>query len=236
MPNGKGFPDCSNCRFLASVENRKECEKHKFIIPQISFEKLCNDWQDHKGNSKHHFRSLSHGILYYYSYASNQPPVPLDKFEHFVREVEYFTVDLVEDPEFGWSLYYINANNNSTYELPSELAIQIDELIIQFEVAEASRIFHGGGTRQDDGTWKKHWTKGSRRIIFCPSDPDILYKWLNKYFEVEEILYRFSHIRTDYLLPVRLEILCEPDPVEKKLHIKPFIPMYGQYARRVKRK
>jgi hypothetical protein len=231
MANGAGSPDCSICRFVVTGDEKNECGKHKFIIPKGSSEKLCNDWQHYKGHSKHDFRSLSPGILYYYSYASSQPPAPLDNFEHFHNQIEYITLPLVDDPEFGWALYYRNGHFDSSYIPDGRITIDFDDWGLLFEVTEAQRIFHGGGRRQDDGSWKKEWSKGSQRIIHCPNDPDILYKWMNRQVDVERALCKFGNLRSDYLYPVRLLILCEPDGVNKMLRLRLYMPMYGEFAR-----
>lgn len=231
MANGTGFPDCNSCRYYVSVEERKECGKHNFIIPKGCSEILCKDYQHYKSHSEHHFRSLSPGILYHYSYASNQQPIPLDKFDHFKKPIEYIILTLVDDPEFGWAIYYVNPNPNSDYRLESKVTIQIDNKKFLFEVAQAQRIFYGGCSRQNDGTWEQRWKKGVQNIIFSPTDPYLLYKWLNKQFDVEKILYKFGTVRSESLSIIRLFILCEPDQSENMLYLRPYIPMYGEFAR-----
>lgn len=229
MANGAGSPDCWNCRFVVIVEDRKECSKHNFIIPKGGSEKICKDWQDEKHTS-HHFNELLPGILYYYSYASKEPPTPLDQFEHFKKQVEYISLNLVYDTEFGWSLYCKNENKEISYDAHGTVSIILDGSSFHFEVAEATRLFYG---LQDDGTCKRGWSKGLQKIIYCPSDPVILYKWLNKQFDVEAILYKFSHARSMLYTPtINLFILCEPNRTENALHLKPNFSLYGELARK----
>lgn len=230
MANGAGSPDCNNCRFVVRKNEVKRCDKHKFIIPIGIFEIICKDWKHYEGKTNEDFSFLLPGILYYYKYSSEQPPAKLDNFKYFNRKIQYSTLLLVEDPEFGWSIYDNDINNTLRFKQNS-VTIQLDNSNILFEIAEAQRIFYNGGEFQADGSWKKAWSKGRQRIIFCPQDPDILYKWLNKQFDVERILYKFSSQRSSFLSPVRLYLLCELDQVGKKLRIKPFIPMYGEFSR-----
>ena len=236
MPNGAGSPYCGNCRFIVTSDDKKECGLHDFIIPKCSLDILCKDYQHYKSHSEHHFGSLSPGILYHYSYASNQQPIPLDKFEHFKRLIEYIVLTLVDDPEFGWAIYYVNPTPNSGYQLENKVTIQIDNKKYLFEVAQAQRIYYGGVSRQNDGTWEQRWSKGTQNIIFSPSDPYLLYKWLDKQFDVEKVLYKLGTVRSESLSVVRLFILCEPDEVENILHIRPYIPMYGEFARPIQGK
>lgn len=228
MANGAGSSDCWNCRFVITTGDRKECSKHSFIIPKLNQEKLCADWQSNKDHSTHHFRNLLHGILYYYSYASNQPPAPLDQFEYFKKQIEYISLTLVYDTEFGWSIYCVNENKGIQYDVQETVTLILDGSRLSFEVAEATRLFYGL-SEQNDG---RGWSKGIQKIIYYPSDPVILYKWLNKQFDVEAILYKFSHARSMLYSPiVNLFILCESDRSENTLRLKPHIPLYGELAR-----
>ncbi len=228
MANGAGSSDCWGCRFVISVEDRKECGKHHFIIPRLTNEKLCNDWQDNKNHTSHHFQNLSPGILYYFSYASNQPPAPLDQFEYFKKQIEYISLTLVYDTEFGWSIYCVNENKGIQYDVQETVTLILDDSRLSFEVAEATRLFYGL-SEQNNG---RGWSKDIQKIIHYPSDPVVLYKWLNKQFDVEAILYKFSHARSMLYSPIaKIFILCESDKSENTLRLKPDIPMYGELAR-----
>lgn len=231
MPNGRGSPDCHICKFVVSNEDRKECSKHKFVIPRISSEKLCCDWQHNETHTRRPFPKLLPGVLYYYSYASIQKPEPLDTFEHFNKSIEYFFVSLCDDLEYGWSLY-LRQTDYKYFPTPGgKVTLQLNNTESEFEIVDATRIHSQGCTRQEDGSLKKRWSRGNQRIIYCPLDPFILYTWLDSFFNVERILFHYRKALREYLSAFRIHILFEAVPTENVLRIKPDIHMYGEFGR-----
>ena len=232
MANGAGSPDCFNCNFFSSKENNKYCTKHNFFIPQTGgSEKLCSDYLSRKNHSKSQFSSLSSGILYRYLSQSMQVPEPLAPFDHFQKPIEYFISPLTHDSEYGWSLYLWHPYHKYFPTPGGKYTLNLNGSDCTFEITDAERMHFDGAERREDDTWNAKFTKHNQRILFSPTAPDILYKWLDFYFDAEKLLARQTEVNREISAPVNIFTLFEADLADGVIALHPDILMYGEFGR-----
>ncbi|MFZ5863805.1 MAG: hypothetical protein ACOYXR_13305 [Nitrospirota bacterium] len=192
MPNGKGSPDCRICRYHERIEDTSFCKKHHLTLPYVTSEIICRDWE-HKDRSSE-FKNLQADILYYYSYASTEIPIPLYEFSELNIFRRVIFVPIKHDSELGWSLVPFG-NESSYFPPPGErfaVVVSNDGATKTFEVAERRRLVAGPTEFLPDGTKSTAYDHKDVRRVFCPNEPDFLFQWFDSQFHTDAVVRRWS--------------------------------------------
>jgi len=227
MPNGKGSPDCHNCSYYRPIEKVNRCRKHGIFIPTISYEKICSDWQHKDTKTRKPFPGLKPGILYYYSYASNQVLEPLYPFDRLDRPITILTVAAGEDSEFGWVLYPRKGQYPRFPEPGGTLSIRVEDSVTTFASIDAQRLSPRHNVT-NEGEVQSTWNTEDVRIIYCASSPDGLYLWLDRYIDVAACLKSYRKL---FPISPKIYVLLEINPETGLYTLRPDIYWCGPYGR-----
>ena len=227
MPNGKYDPQCYNCQFVTHRQDRRSCKLHDFVMPDIDTEIICRDFQlaeELQGDSVHfgyvprfmhsqEFRTLEPGSLYY----------SFDRYGKFgaFRNLQRLIIDgdVYNDEELGWVIYL--RHNRTQYPFLPEPKTRFRVLLngdtYDFEIADLERRRLMGGRREEDGRWINNWQTVTTRIVYCPSKPNVLYDWLDHYFDARTLVEhltdpsktRFPEIESELWISCFVEIIEE---------------------------
>lgn len=101
MANGKGFPNCQECK----NNSTDGCRIHKFLWPSILYEVLCKDYSpayEHSQPTNNKIKDLEVGSLYYYSYAGQPNYTKLGSFAELNKNI--YELYAKEHAQYKWIL------------------------------------------------------------------------------------------------------------------------------------
>jgi len=226
MPNGRGSPDCRICDHARRTDDLWSCRKHNIFIPEIG-EVICSSWE-HSGG-KNPFPNINIGTLYYYSYASLNPPVPLSSFEKLRTRRIFINASVHHDNELGWSIYLSDFNHKYFPGPGNSIMIQLNGKTTNFEIAEPTRTIPRGSQRTDEGTWQTLYVTVNQRIICRLEQPDLLFHWLQEHLHISPILQRFE--KNLRLRGFGIMIFLEIEPNSGIVALQPNLNSYYEYRR-----
>lgn len=199
MPNGDYLPECYYCAHYNKDEDLKQCMKHDFVMPRYGGWILCRDWQLHnkyQDDSLHfgyvkdflqkdEFLSLKPGMLYVGErYLKYRPYAPFEKLKFLI-----FIAEICLDNELGWYLTSSDLYKKYFPDIEATLTLVLDKKEYQFEVSKIERakeLRYG-----HPGLGEKSMIQNVTvriKAIHCPSRPNLLYQWLDKYIDIQGLI------------------------------------------------
>lgn len=199
MPNGDYLPECFYCAHCIRWEDLRPCNKHDFVMPRGDADyQICRDWQLHPKNhgdefhfgyvpkflKRQEFQSLKPGFLYSGNYLKYEVFGSFESLQYLILQI-----NIHKDDELGWCIYVGDLNRKFVPDLGTLVTLNLDGIEHQFKVIDAQRTRESGGGRTGPaGEWEIHYSTRLERIIYCPSSPQALYDWLDKYIDVEAMI------------------------------------------------
>ena len=137
MPNGKGFPNCHECK----NNSTDGCRIHKFLWPVVSYEILCKDYcpaYEHSQATNSKIQNLETGSLYYYSYAWKPNYAKLGSLTELNKNI--YQLDAKEHAKYEWILgvqeWCADIYNKSSIEIViNDNAVLFDKKTFEEEMA-----------------------------------------------------------------------------------------------------
>jgi hypothetical protein len=228
MPNGAHSPQCHTCDFID--QDHRSCTIHDFVLPQLGTEVICGDWRQSQEQVVI-TEGMQPGMLYYYSYASDAAPLPLERFAALRHLMVSGSIH--EDEEFGWCLY-LDPLRYRSYPAPGRRAVvQIDERAYAGRVVQAARRRCVGGSRTESGGWASHFETRTQRMLILPDAPGALRAVLDQHYDVAA--YRASlaaHWAADQLLASGYFCFVEILEPRKRFRVRPNLNGVRAFLRR----
>lgn len=188
MPNGKYEPQCGNCiHFSSDSAGRRNCKLHNFVMPAFSDYVVCANWRsiwNEKGINLF-YEILINGFLYRWAEYRFELPRQIGPFEEIQELLLDLSVPLVENPEYGWSIYISAWDQRIFPQLGETVAITLDDISEQFYVADIE-ITVTYTHREADGKLHMEDRAEIQRAIIPVANAKNLVEWIERHHDLAE--------------------------------------------------
>ena len=216
-------PDCSNCHFFMAHEDERQCRKHDFIMPQVGWQVICQDWQHEDCDTLPNFPMQS-DILYYYSESK-------DELRHselgafWELQTPLLSVSIREDDQYGWIIF--PRNNKHYFPRPDSLVtVMIDGRPCKFQTLLGERGFVKEHHLVKDSNGAMIQSLHTRPVFMLASleSPDLLRDWLDQVMD-------FKAYEEESFIP-NIHALVEVVETDESYIMHADLLAYRQYERR----
>jgi len=212
------YAECETCIFYQKMGERDgRCTKHAFVMPRLDWPTVCLSY---RGEGQAHPQSMDAETLYYFGLASDAYYfAPLAPFKQL--RAPLLSVNVRRDHELGWIIY--PRKHLRYFPTPdTDIIVALNGQEFAFRTYSLPRTVAHEILGSEDGTPETMQHVQTLFMLACPQQPNLLYEWMNLYYDAERM---FAYSIAPSLMAV-LEVIGMG-----QYALYPDSLLYGEYVR-----
>lgn len=180
------YADCETCIFYQRMSERDgRCAKHPFVMPRLDWQTVCASYV---GDGQPHPQSMDVRTLYYFGLN--------DDFYHFAPLAPFtqlratlISVNVRRDHELGWIIY--PRKHLRYFPAPdSVVSVTLNGQTFSFQTYNLPRVVAREILSSEDDAPETMEHVQMLFMVGCPQYPDLLYEWMNLYYDTDRLFAR----------------------------------------------